>query len=267
MTALFTAVFLASLLGSLHCVGMCGGLVTVWAGADATRGLARGAGHLAYNAGRLASYAALGAAAGALGATLDLAGRFAGVQRAALGISGVLILAWGSYALLQALGVRLPSAPVPGWLSRRVGRGIGAVRSRPPAVRAGVIGLLTGLLPCGWLYAFVVTAAGTGDGLHGALMMAVFWLGTLPALGAVGFGVQVLAGPLRRHVPAMCAIALMVVGLLTVLNRGRISAVLPPPPASVRDAAAGAQALGRAEPPCCAKHASEAAADSNADAH
>lgn len=67
----------------------------------------------------------------------------------------------------------------------------GALRrlmDRPPVVRAAATGLFTTLLPCGWLYAFVVTAAGTGSGtpLHGAALMAVFWLGTLPMMLTVG---------------------------------------------------------------------------------
>ena len=86
-------------------------------------------------------------------------------------------------------------------------------------MRALVIGLLTGCLPCGWLYAFVVTAAGTGTATAGAATMAVFWLGTLPAMVSLALGVRALAGPLRRHVPAACAVALILVGLFAVAGR------------------------------------------------
>jgi sulfite exporter TauE/SafE len=249
VTTLVLAVLAASLLGSLHCAGMCGGLIAAYAGADASRGLARGSSHLAYNLGRLASYAALGALAGLAGRALDLAGTLAGAQRAALGVAGLLILAWGVYALLQALGARVPRVPVPPPLQRTLGAGLRVVGAWPPAARAGAIGLLTALLPCGWLYAFVVTAAGTGGALRGALVMAVFWAGTLPVMTAVGFGLQALAGPLRRHVPVACAVALMAVGLITVLGRLRILDIpLPSPPSSVAEAVAQA---GDARPACC----------------
>jgi sulfite exporter TauE/SafE len=55
--------------------------------------------------------------------------------------------------------------------------------------------------------------------------MTVFWAGTLPVMLSLGAGLQALAAPLRRHVPVVCAIAMIVVGLLAVA--GRISAVDP----------------------------------------
>ncbi len=250
MTALVLAVLVASLLGSLHCAGMCGGLVTVYAGADATRGLARGRAHLFYNAGRLVTYVLLGAAAGGIGAALDLAGSLGGLQRVAIPVAGVLILAWGLWSLLQVLGLKLPRVPLPRVLQRTLGRGMASVTERPPVVRAAAIGLLTGFLPCGWLYAFVITAAGTGHALAGAAVMAVFWLGTLPMMVAVGVGIQALAGPLRRHVPALCAVFLMIIGLLTVMGRLHVPKMpaIPAPAATEQ-----VRGLGDQEPACCQK--------------
>jgi sulfite exporter TauE/SafE len=51
--------------------------------------------------------------------------------------------------------------------------------------------------------------------------MTVFWLGTLPVMATLGLGVARIAGPLRRHVPALCAVALIVVGVLAVTGRLR----------------------------------------------
>jgi sulfite exporter TauE/SafE len=79
--------------------------------------------------------------------------------------------------------------------------------------------LLSGFLPCGWLWAFVVTAAGTGGALKGAAVMTAFWAGTVPALVAVGVGAQLVSAPLRRHVPAVTAILLVVLGLYAILGR------------------------------------------------
>lgn len=222
MTALALAVLSASLLGSLHCAGMCGGFVAVYAG-GLERGGARvrlGA-HLAYSAGRLAAYASLGAAAGALGAALDATGRLAGVQRAAAVVAGALIVLWGALALAESRGVRLPRLVAAPALRGLVRRGVEAVAARPPAARGLAMGLLTGLLPCGWLYAFVITAAGTGSALAGAATMAVFWLGTLPAMIGVGIGLAVVSAPLRRYVPTACALAMIALGLLSVAGRAR----------------------------------------------
>jgi uncharacterized protein len=82
-----------------------------------------------------------------------------------------------------------------------------------------VIGLLTGALPCGWLYGFVVAAAGTGSAPAGALLMTVFWAGTVPVMLGLGVGIQVAAAPLRRHLPTVCALAMIAVGALAVSGR------------------------------------------------
>jgi hypothetical protein len=219
MTALAVTVLAASLLGSLHCAGMCGGFVAFYAGSPARRGDRALAGHLAYSGGRLAAYATLGAIAGTLGAALDMTGALVGVQRAAAGVAGALIALWGAAALAQHLGARVPRLAPPSALMGLVRRGVARLAARPPLTRAVALGVLTGALPCGWLYAFVVTAAGTGSALSGALLMAVFWLGTLPVMLSLGLGLAALAGPLRRHVPVASAVAMIAVGLLAVAGR------------------------------------------------
>lgn len=219
MTALALTVLGASLLGSLHCAGMCGGFVAFYAVAGGRRA---GLGHAAYNVGRLVAYGTLGALAGALGAALDLAAAPAGIQRGGAVLAGALIALWGMRTLLETVGVRMARLEAPAAFRGAVARGVAAVAAQPPATRALVIGLLTGLLPCGWLYAFIVTAAGTGDPLRGAGLMAVFWLGTLPVMAGLGVAVQALTGSLRRWVPAACAVAMIAVGLLAVVGRARL---------------------------------------------
>jgi sulfite exporter TauE/SafE len=219
VTTLLTTVFVASLLGSLHCVGMCGGFVAFYSGADGSGGARRLLSHAAYSGGRLAAYSILGLAAGAIGAALDLAGSLAGVQRIAAVGAGVVMIVWGVFALLQIGGVKVfkhgSNSMVAGWLRR----GISLVGHRPPVVRAAVVGLLSGVLPCGWLWAFVVTAAGTGSALSGIAVMAVFWAGTVPILLALGLGAQVLSIPLRRHIPAVTAVILVALGLYAIIGR------------------------------------------------
>lgn len=218
MSGLALTVLSASLLGSLHCAGMCGGFVAFYAGAAGRRAAL---GHAAYNLGRLVAYATLGAAAGALGAAVDLAAAPAGIQRGAAVLAGGLIVLWGTRMLLETAGVRVARLDPPAALRGAVGRGLAAVAAQPPVTRALVIGLLTGLLPCGWLYAFIVTAAGTGNPLRGAGLMAVFWLGTLPVMAGLGAAVHALAGGFRRWLPAVCAVAMIVVGLFAVAGRAR----------------------------------------------
>jgi len=220
MWTLLSTVFAASLLGSAHCAGMCGGFVAFYAGSSAqTSAAARLQAHLAYHGGRLATYATLGAVAGSLGQALDLAGDAAGLQHAAALVASAGMVAWGVLTLLRAYGVPLPPAPVPAFVQQRFGQVVRTLHTRPPVVRAAVLGLSTTLLPCGWLYAFAVTAAGTGSPLWGALAMAVFWAGTVPLLAGLGVGIQHLSGPMRRHLPKLTAVALVVVGVLGVSQR------------------------------------------------
>ena len=162
--ALLVPVAAASLLGSVHCAGMCGGFVAM--AGDGVTGRARWLSLLSYNAGRLISYAVLGAVAGALGHALDLAGNAAGMGRVASLVSGSIMIVWGMGALLETQGVRVLRGR---WaLPQRVTDGLAALRRLPAAWRGLALGLATTLLPCGWLYAFAVTAAGTGSPLHGA---------------------------------------------------------------------------------------------------
>lgn len=219
MTALLATVLVASLLGSLHCVGMCGGFVAFYSGTDGSGGSRRLLSHAAYSGGRLVAYSILGLAAGAVGAALDLAGSMAGVQRITASVAGAVMVFWGLFALLQIGGIRVFIHGSGSTISRWLRRGISMVGQRPPVVKAATVGLLSGVLPCGWLWAFVVTAAGTGSALGGVAVMIAFWAGTVPVLLALGLGAQLVGVPLRRHIPAVTAVILVALGLYAIIGR------------------------------------------------
>jgi sulfite exporter TauE/SafE len=217
MIALLGSVLLASLVGSAHCAGMCGGFVAFYAGQSDAR--SRLWAHVAYNAGRLVSYAALGFLAGALGAGLDRVGALAGVSRLAAVLTGALMVTWGVAVVLRQLGVRVPAARAPKPLESRLAQALRALRGQPAELRALGIGLLSTLLPCGWLYAFAATAAGTGAGWSGALVLLAFWAGTLPVMAGLGAAAHGLLRPLARRIPILTASALVALGLLTMAGR------------------------------------------------
>ncbi len=224
MIALAASVFVAALLGSVHCAGMCGGLACFVAGSGSARATA------AYNAGRLASYALLGALAGAAGAGLDSAGALAGWSRPAAVVAGVLMIAWGTIGALAARGLRLPMPAARGIGRDALANVLRAVAHRTPAQRGFVLGCLTPLLPCGWLYAFVAAASATGSPVRGAALMAVFWAGGLPMMAALGLGLQRALGPARERLPGVTAVAMIVIGLMTVA--GKFTAVSAHAPAA-----------------------------------
>jgi sulfite exporter TauE/SafE len=218
--SLLVPVAAASLLGSVHCAGMCGGFVAIVG--EGTSGKARWISQLGYNGGRLLSYTVLGALAGALGRAIDLAGSAAGIGRIAALVSGSIMILWGMGALLETQGVRVFRGR---WtLPKGVTDALASVRRLPAAWRGLILGLSTTLLPCGWLYAFAVTAAGTASPSHGALLMAAFWCGNLPVLLGLGMALTAIAGRLRRHLPVLSAGLIFGVGLFTVSARANLPA-------------------------------------------
>lgn len=217
MTALLLSAFGAALLGSAHCAAMCGAMACASADVSAEPG-ARFRASSAYHAARLAAYMLLGAVAGAAGAGIDSTISVQGIIRPAAFVGGVVLIVWGSLRALELIGVRVPRFVPPGFARSLIAPALRGVASRRPVTRGLLLGAVSPLLPCGWLYAFVASAASTGAASDGALVMAAFWAGTVPALAVVTLGLHRLLGPARRFVPLVTAIALVAVGSMTVVR-------------------------------------------------
>ena len=170
------AVFLVGLLTSPHCLGMCGGILL--GAAARSPSLVRAS--LAYNGGRVLAYTAIGALFGTLGSVIRYSVSVRSMVFTMVGLAVALIglNLWGLLPGLRSLfpaqssACRLP-------LSAR----------RRFAGRPLVIGLLTGLMPCGSLYAMWLHAVSGGSAAYGAASMLVFASGTVPLLllfGALG---------------------------------------------------------------------------------
>jgi sulfite exporter TauE/SafE len=201
--AVAAALFVAGLAGgATHCAGMCGPFVV----AQVTSGLAArptltrlSAGALVpYHLGRAATYVGLGAAAGLASGMVVHGAGFRPLLVGLLALGAALMLAQ-AVAQLAAL---LPAAPA--GLADRVARAAAPLLADPRGGRRFLLGLVLGFLPCGLLYGAIAAAAATGSAFGGALAMAGFALGTVPALLGVG-----LAGAFfgRRFLPAARAIA------------------------------------------------------------
>lgn len=201
--AVAAALFVAGLAGgATHCAGMCGPFVV----AQVTSGLAArptltrlSAGALVpYHLGRAVTYVGLGAAAGLVSGVVVHGAGFRPVLAGLLALGAALMLAQ-AVAQLAAL---LPAAPA--GLADRVARAAAPLLADPRGGRRFLLGLVLGFLPCGLLYGAIAAAAATGSAFGGALAMAGFALGTVPALVGVG-----LAGAFfgRRFLPAARAIA------------------------------------------------------------
>jgi sulfite exporter TauE/SafE len=215
------AVFMVGLLGSVHCAGMCGGIVSAFSVAPARRfpvavitlrsapsaALMR---VLAYNSGRIASYAAAGA----------LAGGLAGAARALVGLAVIESVGyWLANLMLVVLGLYLMDA----WrglahleqLGRRAWRRIEPVTALllplDTPLKLVAMGALWGWLPCGMVYSVLLTAMMAGSALSGAAVMLAFGLGTLPMLLSMGMLGAQLRGWIQRR-PVRVASGLVVLG-------------------------------------------------------
>jgi sulfite exporter TauE/SafE len=213
----------AGFVGSVHCVGMCGGLIAV-ASDGVTEGRGRVAVQLGYQGGRLASYLVLGAVAGALGRALDFAGQAAGFGKTAALVAGVSMTLGGLWAMLEAGGAKLrlnlPRLGLPAGVTSFLAR----AHSRAPVARAGMLGGASAFLPCGFLYAFALAAAATGSAATGALVMAALWVGNLPALLGFGLAIGGVLARVKAHVPLLSATSVFVLGLLTLTDRVNLPA-------------------------------------------
>lgn len=253
MIALAVSVLLASLAGSAHCAGMCGGVALFCGGAGQCAGVRSARATALYHAARWASYAAVGGVAGLVGAAVDAGGMLAGVQRAAALVAGLGVALVGVSMLMRARGDAAPAVSMPAWAQRGLARLHALAVRLPPHARATAIGALTPLLPCGWLWAFVAVAAGCGGAALGAVVMSAFWLGTLPALLMVGVGAAALGGDRRRWASALAGLLMVVVGVHTAFVRGPMADRALSAGAGVAMGAVSARGEeGERElPPCC----------------
>jgi len=196
-----------------HCIGMCGGIVIAYSSAKIDNkwsNFMQGLAHLSYSFGRITTYVMLGAIFGAIGGVAQ----FNGYTTAALTIvAGVFMILAG----LSLLG-KLPfltklehSFSQTKWY-QDVFRQV--LRSKS-LYSFYILGLLNGLLPCGLVYFFAVTAASTGSPAWGALVMLI--LSTIPAMFSLGFFTQLLnKGGLRKTMMNLAAVIVILFGFYTI---------------------------------------------------
>lgn len=194
------AALVLGLLGSVHCIGMCGPIaLALPLHKERSKSIT---GILIYNSGRAFTYALLGAVSGLAGSAVKWA---AGQQVLSI-TAGALIL----FTLLaNAFGKKRAASPfTKGFAAVRNVLGKLFKQKRYDAL--WLIGMLNGLLPCGLVYAGLAGAAATGNFFDGALFMFVFGLGTIPALFALSLaGTKIsfsMRDKMRKAVPVFVGI-------------------------------------------------------------
>ena len=210
------SLFFLGLLGTGHCIGMCGPLVVAFPGRTG-----RFSPHLFYHLGRLITYIGIGAIMGSAGAGLQMISRVTGgdqlqfVSHAQVSLS-LLAAAFLLYFGLCQLGffkqpdwIRIASPErIPGY--RRI---IRAAFVNAQALEMFLTGLLMGLLPCGLSYAAFSRALAAAAPLQGALMLVFFGFGTLPGLLLIGSGATALARRYQRQSDLIAGLLMIAMGL------------------------------------------------------
>jgi sulfite exporter TauE/SafE len=207
-------VFAIGLLGSAHCIGMCGGFVVALGHAQ-RGGPSIHVRQSLYFLGKTATYALFGAAAGAAGAAVGLAlSGFQGLLSLGLGL--VLVVVGLSLAgVLRRLGF---AERIAGRFAgaRVLGEAVRRLVARGTAGATFGLGMLNGLLPCALVYGLLVRAAAAGSPLGGAVVMAVFGLGTIPALYLTGLFGSLVPPTRRLWLNRAGGVLVVALGVLTI---------------------------------------------------
>lgn len=203
--------FMTGILGSGHCIGMCGGLVSGFfmrAGEHTKNYLP----YFAYHGTRILIYTLIGTIAAILGVALVSTGLVGKIQGVLQIIAGALVV----ILALDILGVwpwRITFGLLP---ARLLGRGFARAATSGTAAGAALGGLVNGLMPCSLTLAMAVKATTAETFLEGGLLMLVFGLGTLPSMVFVSMAFGKLSTRVRGVMLKIAALVVIVMGVSTL---------------------------------------------------
>ncbi len=247
MGILFTALGLG-LMGSLHCLGMCGPIALSLPLRGDNR-LQRIAGGLLYNLGRTTTYGLMGAIFGLIGHSFHLLG----FQQWISVIMGVFMIA--SVVLPHLFKNRLQVNPT--FLTLPLRQAIQKLFKSRSYGGLFLIGVANGLLPCGLVYLAIAGAIGVGNAFLGIAYMIIFGLGTIPMMGMISLIGNVFTASIRNKMSRVIPYLIVLIGLIFIL-RGLTLGIpyLSPPkekltPATHSVASSPVRAADALKHPCC----------------
>ncbi len=207
-----------AIIGSFgHCIGMCGGIVVAYSTIKIDQKnskLTQSISHLLYSFGRVLTYTILGAMFGALGGVVTFSNNANG---ALLIFAGVVMILAG----LSLMGkIKFLTLIEHSFSSSNIYKNIfKSVLNSKSNLSFFVLGMLNGLLPCGFVYFFAITAASTADPLYGAMVMAIFGLSTIPAMFTLGFLTSLTsATSFRNMMMSLSSVAVVLYGVYTIYS-------------------------------------------------
>jgi sulfite exporter TauE/SafE len=214
---IFTIISIAFLGSFGHCIGMCGGIVVAYSTIkidSKSSKLTQSMAHLLYSLGRVLTYSILGGIFGFLGGVVTYSNNANGILLIFAGV--VMILAglslMGKIKFLTIIEHSFSS-------SSFYKNSFKSVLNSKSKLSFFILGMLNGLLPCGFVYFFAITAASTASPLYGAMVMAIFGLSTIPAMFLLGFLTSLTsATSFRNMMMSLSAVAVILYGSFTIYN-------------------------------------------------
>ena len=195
------------LLGSLHCMGMCGPIalaVPIGSGSKFSRYFR----FFIYNFGRVIAYSSLGLLFGLLGTGLQMAG----FQQTISIIAGMVII------LSVIVIYYLPRQKRLGFISHAIQKPFAKFFGKKTYFSVLMIGVLNGLLPCGLVYLALAGATAQASAINGMLYMALFGLGTFPAMFALKISSEIISTSLRLEMRKWVPVLTLLIGVLFVVR-------------------------------------------------
>lgn len=213
--------FMAGVLGSGHCLGMCGSLVSAFF-IRFVPGAAGVLPYLAYHGGRLGIYTAIGLLAGALGVALTSTGGVGKVQGILQIVAGGVVILLG----LDILGVPGLRLSYDFWPISRLRLLFARAGAKGPVRGALMGGMINGFMPCSLTLAVAVKATTAGGTLSGGALMLAFGAGTLPAMLFVSAAFGRLAATVRGYLLKVAALFVIALGVATLTQGVRYFLVM-----------------------------------------
>ncbi len=211
MNDLYIAALMTGLVGSLHCIGMCGPIAVALPLGNKSW-FHKFFGSIIYNTGRVATYAMLGVIFGLLGQGIEMAGL---QQWASIGLGIVLILSV-LFPVLFKGQVNIDRFFF-GFAGKLIGRfrKLFSISSYPSLL---VIGLLNGLLPCGLVYVAIAGAINTNDIVNGAIYMIIFGIGTIPIMASIPVVGNLIGTNIRKKFKGVVSAFIIILGIIFILR-------------------------------------------------
>ena len=206
-------------LGSFgHCIGMCGGIVVAYSSTKIDNKfskLKQSLSHILYSLGRVTTYTLLGAIFGFVGGVVTFDNTTSGIMLLSTGFLMIIvgISLSGKLKFLTSIEHSVSKSK----LYQQTFRSLIGSNSFTSFY---LLGMLNGLLPCGFVYVFAITAASTGSALWGAFVMLIFGLSTIPAMFSLGFFVGIFKQTSLRNLFISIASILVILFGIYIMNTG-----------------------------------------------